>query len=220
VITDSEIALRLVISALLGMVVGYERERRDQPAGLRTHMVLAIGAALAMTVSINLSLQYHSNADPARLAAQVVSGVGFLGAGAILRHGISIKGLTTAASLWTVAMVGLAVGAGYYLGGVSATLLVLLALTVLNIVEKRMLPTYNAVHVRVEASDRAEVMDEVETVLRRREKRSVTFGLERDLVNGLVVVEAEVHLWRNDTSDNLVKELGSIQGVRHVRVSG
>jgi putative Mg2+ transporter-C (MgtC) family protein len=220
VISDSEIVLRLVISALLGMVVGYERERKDQPAGLRTHMVLAIGSALAMTVSINLSLQYHSNADPARLAAQVVSGVGFLGAGAILRYGISIKGLTTAASLWTVAMVGLAVGAGYYVGGISAMLLVILTLTVLNIVEKRFLPTYNAVHVRVEASDSTDVTAELEEILKRREKRAITFGLERDLVNGLVVVEAEVHLWRTDTSDSLVKELAGIQGVRNVKVSG
>ena len=219
-IADGEIALRLIISALLGMVIGYERERRDQPAGLRTHMVLAIGSALAMTVSINLSLQYHSNADPARLAAQVVSGVGFLGAGAILRHGISIKGLTTAASLWTVAMIGLAVGAGYYLAGAGATLLVMLALTVLNIVEKRMLPTYNAVHVRVDASDRAGVMDEVESVLRRSEKRAVTFGLEKNLANELVVVEAEVRLWRTDSSDTLLKELAGIQGVRDVKISG
>jgi putative Mg2+ transporter-C (MgtC) family protein len=220
VITDNELALRLIISALLGMVIGYERERKDQPAGLRTHMVLAIGSALTMTVSINLSLQYHSNADPARLAAQVVSGVGFLGAGAILRHGISIKGLTTAASLWTVAMIGLAVGAGYTLAGVSATLLVIIALTVLNIVEKRMLPTYNAVHVRVEASDRAGVMDEVERVLRRSEKRAVTFGLEKNLTNELVVVEAEVRLWRTDSSDTLLNELAGIQGVRDVKISG
>ncbi len=219
-ITDSEIALRLVISALLGMVVGYERERRDQPAGLRTHMVLSIGAALAMTVSINLSLQYHSNADPARLAAQVVSGVGFLGAGAILRYGISIKGLTTAASLWTVAMVGLAVGAGYYVGGISAMLLVILTLTVLNVVEKRLLPTYNAVHVRVEASDRPGVMDEVETVLRRREKRAITFGLERDLVGQSAVVEAEVHLWHAETSDDLLTDLTGIEGVRNVKING
>jgi putative Mg2+ transporter-C (MgtC) family protein len=220
VIADSEIALRLIISALLGMVIGYERERKDQPAGLRTHMVLAIGSALAMTVSINLSLEYHSNADPARLAAQVVSGVGFLGAGAILRHGISIKGLTTAASLWTVAMIGLAVGAGYTIAGVSATLLVMLALTVLNIVEKRLLPTYNAVHVRVEASDREGVMDEVESVLRRSEKRAVTFGLEKNLANELVVVEAEVRLWRTDSSNTLLKELAGIQGVRDVKISG
>lgn len=219
-IADSEIALRLIISALLGMVIGYERERKDQPAGLRTHMVLAIGSALAMTVSINLSLEYHSNADPARLAAQVVSGVGFLGAGAILRHGISIKGLTTAASLWTVAMIGLAVGAGYTIAGVSATLLVMLALTVLNIVEKRLLPTYNAVHVRVEASDREGVMDEVESVLRRSEKRAVTFGLEKNLANELVVVEAEVRLWRTDSSNTLLKELAGIQGVRDVKISG
>jgi (p)ppGpp synthase/HD superfamily hydrolase len=74
--------------------------------------------------------------------------------------------------------------------------------------------------VRVEASDRTEVTAELEAILNRREKRSITFGLERDLVNGLVVVEAEVHLWRTDTSDSLVKELAGIQGVRNVKISG
>ena len=105
-ISEWEILLRLGLAALLGMLVGYERERQNQPAGLRTHAILAIGSCLAMTVSINLSTQFESfgaNGDPARIAAQVVSGIGFLGAGAILRYGTNVKGLTTATSLWTIA---------------------------------------------------------------------------------------------------------------------
>ena len=111
-ISEGEILIRLGLAALLGMIVGFERERQNQPAGLRTHAILAIGSCLAMTVSINLAVQfvpYVPNGDPARLAAQVISGIGFLGAGAILRYGTNVKGLTTATSLWTVAIVGLAV---------------------------------------------------------------------------------------------------------------
>ncbi len=141
-ITEWQIALRLLAAAVLGGLVGIERERHNQPAGLRTHVILSIGAALATTVSIDLAMQFQPlvpNGDPARLAAQVVSGIGFLGAGAIFRYGNSIKGLTTATSLWTVAIVGLAVGAGHFFPAIVATVLLLVALATLDILEKRYL---------------------------------------------------------------------------------
>ena len=138
-IADQDIIIRIIIGAVLGALVGMERERQGQPAGLRTHIILVVGATLTMTLSINLAIQFRPlvpNGDPARLAAQVISGIGFLGAGAILRYGPNIKGLTTAASLWTMAVVGLAVGAGHYLSGVAATALILIALIILNAIEK------------------------------------------------------------------------------------
>src|SRR5512138_990442 len=105
-ISDFEIIFRLLAAAALGALVGYERQRNNQPAGLRTHIILVVGAALAMTLSINLAMQYRPlvpNGDPARLAAQVISGIGFLGVGAIIRYGPNIKGLTTATSMWSMA---------------------------------------------------------------------------------------------------------------------
>ena len=108
-ITDTDIILRLLVAGVLGGLVGYERERNNQNAGLRTHIILVIGAALAMTLSINLAIQFRplvSNGGPARLAAQVISGIGFLGVGAIIRYGPNIKGLTTATSMWSMAIVG------------------------------------------------------------------------------------------------------------------
>ena len=113
-VADYEIILRLLVAAGLGALVGFERELQNQPAGLRTHIVVVMGASLAMSLSIHLAMQFREfapNGDPARLAAQVISGIGFLGAGAILRFGASVKGLTTAASLWTMAIVGLVVAA-------------------------------------------------------------------------------------------------------------
>ena len=133
-ISELEILLRLLLAAGLGALIGYERERHGQSAGLRTHMILAVGAALAMTLSINLAS--GSGSDPARIAAQVVSGIGFLGAGAILRYGTSIRGLTTATSLWTLAIVGLAVGAGQYLVGAAAAVFLLIILSLLDLIEK------------------------------------------------------------------------------------
>ena len=124
---------RLTIAAFLGGIVGLERQQRHKSAGLRTHILVSLGSCLVMLISYKLyaGVQGLTNADPARLAAQVVSGIGFLGAGTIMKEGLTIKGLTTAASLWVVAGVGLAVGAGYYVGAVTTTVLSVLALTYL-----------------------------------------------------------------------------------------
>ena len=125
--------VRLTIAALLGGIVGLERQQRHKSAGLRTHILVSLGSCLIMLISYKgyAGVQGLTNADPARLAAQVVSGIGFLGAGTIMKEGLTIKGLTTAASLWVVAGVGLAVGAGYYVGAVTTTVLSVLALTFL-----------------------------------------------------------------------------------------
>src|SRR5690554_3428112 len=134
-----EIVLRLVLSAFIGGLVGMEREASNRPAGLRTHVLVSLGACLIMLISIdgfhNSGLFYKS--DPARLAAQVVSGIGFLGAGTILRTGNTIKGLTTAASLWVCAGIGLAIGSGYYVGGLTTAAIVLFSLKGLSGIEKK-----------------------------------------------------------------------------------
>lgn len=128
-ITEYEIALRLFLACVFGGVVGFERERNDSPAGFRTHILVSLGSALIMILSMYGFNDFTTlNKDPARLAAQVVSGIGFLGAGTILRDKTSIKGLTTAASLWVVAAIGLAVGAGFYFSSFFVTLLVFLTL--------------------------------------------------------------------------------------------
>lgn len=131
-----EIAFRLALSMVLGGAVGFERESHRRPAGFRTHILVCMGSALVMMVSAygfaGERVPGVGLADPSRIAAQVVTGVGFLGAGTILRHGNTVRGLTTAASLWIVSAIGLAVGIGFYLGGVAATLLVLLSLVLLR----------------------------------------------------------------------------------------
>ena len=128
-ITEYEMALRLFLACIFGGVVGFERERNVSPAGFRTHILVSLGSALVMVLSMYGFNDFISvNKDPARLAAQVVSGIGFLGAGTILRDDTSIKGLTTAASLWVVAAIGLAAGAGFYFSAFFVTTLVFLTL--------------------------------------------------------------------------------------------
>jgi putative Mg2+ transporter-C (MgtC) family protein len=127
-----ELVLRLFLAAVLGSLVGAERERLIWAAGLRTHMLVSVGACLFMIVSAfgfaDILGTPHVILDPSRIAAQVVSGIGFLGAGSILLRGEVIRGLTTAASLWTVAAIGLAIGGGLYVEAVAATAIILLIL--------------------------------------------------------------------------------------------
>src|SRR5580700_12035548 len=127
----AETLLRLLVAAVFGSLIGFERERLLWAAGIRTHMLVCVGACLFMIVSaygFATVLGPNVVLDPSRVAAQVVSGIGFLGAGAILARGEIVKGLTTAASIWTVAAVGLAVGGGLYLAAGASTVIILIIL--------------------------------------------------------------------------------------------
>lgn len=130
-VTWQSALVRIFISFVVGTVIGIEREAHNQPAGLRTHILISIGSALVMLISIYIPQTFtqFQNGDPGRIAAQVVSGIGFLGAGAILRFGADVKGLTTAASIWAMAALGLAVGAGMYAIAFIGTVGILFALT-------------------------------------------------------------------------------------------
>lgn len=131
-----ELTLRLLAACILGGIIGYEREQMPRPAGFRTHILVCVGSALVMITSEFIYGKYSGQGiDPARLGAQVISGIGFLGAGTIIREGFSVKGLTTAASLWAVSCVGLAVGSGFYEAAVAATILIFLTLMVLKKME-------------------------------------------------------------------------------------
>ena len=134
---SSEVVQRLLLAAVLSGLIGYERERKGRAAGLRTHILVGIGSALMMLTGLHLFevFQGRVDVDPTRIGAQVVSGIGFLGAGTIFRFKASIRGLTTAASLWTVAGVGLAAGSGFYLGAVLTTGIALVALFALTKLE-------------------------------------------------------------------------------------
>lgn len=137
--------LRLAVAAALGAAVGVERELREREAGIRTHLLVSLGSALFTIVSAYGFHEFLVNggsvvrADPTRIAAQIVTGIGFLGAGAIIREGLSVRGLTTAATLWVVAALGMASGAGYYWPAIAATAITIFALGPLRIVAYRVL---------------------------------------------------------------------------------
>lgn len=132
--TQLDLALRLTVGLILGAIIGFERELHRQPAGFRTHSLVSLGAALFTVVS---AFGFGGDlVDPTRIAAQIVSGIGFIGAGTILQYRGHIRGLTTAASLWSVAAIGTAAGAGLYVVAIVGTVLILVILSVLDNVER------------------------------------------------------------------------------------
>jgi putative Mg2+ transporter-C (MgtC) family protein len=220
-ISQGQIILRVLVSAALGAVVGIERERQDQPAGLRTHMLLVIGATLAMVLSVNLGFLFArpgTPADPARLAAQVISGIGFLGAGAILRYGFTVKGLTTAASLWTMAIVGMTVGAGYYLIGVFATGLMLVVLTILNIIENRFFRTSVSRFITVDADYHKGMVKDVRKVVQEFSDVLVSFNIQKNLKSKRLRIQIVARVSRDQALEELIELLSDVDGVRNLKV--
>ena len=185
-----EILLRVVLAAGLGGAIGLERELREREAGLRTHMLVSVGAALFTLVSAFAWTDWQfSNAsgvvfDPTRIAAQIVTGIGFLGAGAIIRQGLSIRGLTTAATLWVVAAIGMATGAGFYTAAVITTVLVLFSLWPLRILAYRLSERFRPEEGRLalelaSGATTVSVLQAVEDA--GAEVRSLEFGEEGDV---------------------------------------
>ncbi|MEW5805945.1 MAG: MgtC/SapB family protein [Acidobacteriota bacterium] len=135
-----DVAIKLLIASILGGLIGFEREIHEKPAGLRTNALISLGSALIMIISIYVTKIYGTTAsDPGRIAAQVITGIGFIGAGVILQSRGSIKGLTTAATIWSVTGVGLAVGCGFYTAALTATIIILIVLLAIGRIEQRFL---------------------------------------------------------------------------------
>jgi putative Mg2+ transporter-C (MgtC) family protein len=210
-----ETLLRLSVATALGGVIGLERELDEKAAGLRTHMLVSVGSALFTLVgAYGFSEFFDGNAvsfDPSRIAAQIVTGIGFLGAGVIFRQGFTVRGLTTAASLWLVAAIGMAAGAGFWKGAVIATVGAIISLRPLEWLKERMIPQRAATRLVVDLAEGArsgDVLDALERVgdllaLRRDGKRlEVELRLDRserthalDAVSSLPQVEEA--RWQN-----------------------
>ncbi|MGI6259216.1 MAG: MgtC/SapB family protein [Anaerolineaceae bacterium] len=216
VIPFNEILLRIGLSLVLGGVIGFERERDNQPAGLRTHMILVIGACLAMILSINMGV--ISGNDPARIAAQVISGIGFLGAGAILRYGFNVKGLTTATTLWTMAIVGLVLGAGYYWVAIISTVVMLVVLAALDQIEKKHVRVNVVRNIVVDLHDRKSVLREVRKTIQSLTEKVMAYSIQKSVKNKHLRLELTARFKNREKLETLVEELSEIDGVRALKI--
>jgi putative Mg2+ transporter-C (MgtC) family protein len=150
------ICMRLLCAMAVGMIIGMEREYTNRPAGLRTHILVALGACVVTITGQLIFAQYRqlgASPDPARLSAQVITGVGFLGAGTILREGSNVKGLTTAASLWAIACLGIAAGFGFYSAAIAGMVFIFITLTILEFFQHKFLGNHDPVKTYVLETD-------------------------------------------------------------------
>lgn len=226
-IDELHITIRLLAAMLLGGLVGMERERSHHAAGLRTHILVCLGSTLIMLLSIYGFSAFvdepNARVDPSRIASSVITGIGFLGAGTILFTGKSITGLTTAASLWVVAAIGLAIGAGFYFAGIASTLLVLLNLWVFNKIEKRFFGGKQMHVIKVTAADREGLLGAMTDVLKRHnaELRKISVedhNNEEEAGSKNVSLTLTVLLRKKNLVIPLVEGLKAIPGVSAVMV--
>lgn len=208
------------LAALLGGCIGLEREMHGQAAGLRTHMVVAAASCLIMLVSLEVT-KFGSRVqppDPGRIAAQVVTGIGFLGAGAILRFGLTVRGLTTAACIWAAAAIGLAVGIQFYPGALACTLVVLVAIYVFDRIEKRLLIGRQYKKIVIVAQDVPDLSGEVETRLHRFDLQVKSMGVHRDLVEKKIRLEITVSAGEGTNFESVIREITSMAGVERLDI--
>ncbi|MBR5172880.1 MAG: MgtC/SapB family protein, partial [Phascolarctobacterium sp.] len=217
--------LRLIVAAILGGIVGMERGSGDRPAGFRTHILVCVGSALFMLVSIygfddivpvttNLEDDIGTRRDTARIAAQVVSGIGFLGAGTILHEGLTIKGLTTAASLWIVSAIGLAVGSGMYLLSTVATMLTMLTLVTFRTWEKRFAGNRSERRfIRVVTRNTPGIITEITGYLSECGIKVKTLNVKSDNKNNNIILEIYLKIDKNIDMGMVADGIQNIDGV-------
>lgn len=197
---------RLGAALVLGGLIGLEREAHHRPAGFRTHMIVCLGACLFMLISLHMAEMDPRGADPGRIASQVIPGIGFLGAGTILKTGLTVKGLTTAACLWTAAAIGLAVGAGYWTAALAATALTLVAIFLFRPVEARISGDVRRLSLR--AKDSPGLLGRIDEALRAADVKGIDVHREPDAVEVLIRV--------GKADDDLIRRLRDLPGVERV----
>ena len=217
-ITNSVALVRLLLSFLVGGVIGFERASRRQSAGLRTHILICLGSTLLMLLSIWVPDEFMDakNGDPGRIAAQVVSGIGFLGAGSIIRLGNTIKGLTTAASLWFVAAIGLAIGAGMYIPCFIAVAIALVALIVLEPIERYFFPVERIKQLLISYTGSSDFPEKARKILENCGLQVQSVDVQKNLRKGGAAVRFLVRVPNETDTGNLYKLIKSVGGVEKV----
>jgi len=219
VITEHEIVLRLMLGALFGGIIGFERQVHGRPAGFRTHMLVCLALVLLMIVSENfqyMALQdpRYIRLDPGRIAAGAITGVGFLGAGVIIKSGMSVQGLTTAASIWMVSAIGLALGSGLYIASLWAFALTLFALFVLRVVEGRMsrMSFMDLTIVGAESLTEESIFD----CLASFDAKPHNIEYEKEATTAEIVYRMTAALRHRTSKKNIFDALAGIEGVKKV----
>ncbi len=218
-ITHWQVLFRLIVAAVLSGFIGFEREFHGRAAGFRTHILLCLGSTLVMLTSIHMVDAFSGKVigDPGRIAAGVVTGIGFLGAGTIMRSRASVRGLTTATSLWVVSGIGLAVGSGMYFAASVTTALTLVALLVFSRMEHALIRKDWYRVLEVESQIDADNLSRVREVLARYEAEIKDFEVEKDGTGPSAALRISIRLATSRHDDEIIREVKGIAGVKHVK---
>ncbi|MBM7615242.1 MgtC/SapB family protein [Alkaliphilus hydrothermalis] len=220
-LSTTQILLRLISATVLGGLVGLERESIRRAAGFRTHILVCSGSTLVMLISIFMfeTHRHYTTLDPARLGAQVISGIGFLGAGTIIKDGGGIKGLTTAASLWGIACIGLALGAGFYTGAYITTAIVLIALKIFPRVERMIPDKRNLFTLQLDLDNKPGQIGRVADVLGENLISIIEISLDLDSEDSeLGVLTLECKGIKPFQQEDLLYIMSKVDGVNGVRI--
>ncbi|MDD5428125.1 MAG: MgtC/SapB family protein [Candidatus Omnitrophica bacterium] len=218
-LNDWNILLRLILAALLSGAIGFEREFHGRAAGFRTHILLCVGSTLIMLTSMHIFDLYDSKVslDPARIAAGVITGIGFLGAGTIMHAKSAVRGLTTAASLWVVAGIGLAVGSGFYYGAIITTVLTMITLMLFSRLEHAMIRKDWYRTVIIESREGINQLKAIREIISDCKSEITDFEVDKagDGVN--MVLRIGLKLYTVRIADQLIDDLSHLDGVKHVK---
>ncbi|MFA4981160.1 MAG: MgtC/SapB family protein [Candidatus Omnitrophota bacterium] len=218
-LTNWVMLFRLVLAAVLSGAIGFEREFHGRAAGFRTHILLCVGSTLVMLTSIHMFDVYSSKApiDPARIAAGVITGIGFLGAGAIMHYRSSVRGLTTAASLWVAAGIGLAVGSGLYFGAVVTAALTLIALMIFSRLEHAMIRKDWYRNIIIDTKDGIEQLKIIREILAEYRTEITDFEVERSKDGSNMILKLGLKFYQTKFADQILTEISHLDGVRNVK---
>lgn len=197
----------MIVSSILGALIGIERDVHGRAAGLRTHILVCLGSALFMIISFKIPMSFGNNgsADPGRIAAQILTGIGFIGAGTILKEGFNVRGLTTAASLWVTAGIGMAVAAGYYQIALLSTALSVITLMFIHGLEKKFTKdTYRFLIVEADLAFSPSVLTDL---LKKHGIKIITFSIKKDFAEKTIRIKIYLKLFHSGPSDKLSHEI-------------
>ena len=213
------ILFRLMLAALLSGAVGFEREFHGRAAGFRTHILLCVGSTLIMLTSMHIFDIYSSkiSPDPARIAAGVITGIGFLGAGTIMHSKSAVRGLTTAASLWVVAGIGLAVGSGFYFGSIVTTVLTIVTLMFFSRLEQTMIRKDWYKTIVIETKEGVDQLRAIRALIEDRKSEITDFEVDRARDGVNMMLKIGLKLYQIRTADQLIDDLAHLDGVKHVK---
>lgn len=214
-----DILIKLLVATILSLIIGLERELIHKPAGIKTHMLICMSSTLVMALGIHLFEKFPNSIDPSRLPAQILAGIGFVGAGTIIRDGFSVKGITTAASLLLITCIGLTIGAGFYEAALIATLFAFLTLSLTTPLQQLLHKNKKVILFTITAKSSADIVGNINSFFENENASVLNIRQIRDDVSQYTLLKFLVKLNNPKGKENLIQKICELDGIKEVYTS-